>query len=337
MLFYYHAKELILLFLAKVAGIPSPRHLSLLAMKTCARASVQIGTFFAMLLPWLLASWATPCKAQDLAEIRERGVLRHLGVPYSRFVTGSGEGLDVEIVQLFAKRIGVRYEYVPVAWNNIVQDLIGQDIEYKPTPRAIGNRPIRGDIIASGLTILPNRKFFIDYSMPTFPSAIWLLARADSRITPIKPSGKISEDIKATKAKLTQGSTFVGYDSCLDPRLHGIEGKGYRLKRFSTSASLNDIVPAMLKKESDMTLLDVPDIIVSMEKWQGQIKVIGPISEEQRMAAGIRKTSPVLRQEFDDFLDTLKMDGTYMKLVRKYYPAAPRYLPEFFRDPSIKH
>ena len=50
--------------------------------------------------------------AQDLAEIRERGVLRHLGVPYARFITGNGDGLDVEIIQLFARHIGVRYEFV---------------------------------------------------------------------------------------------------------------------------------------------------------------------------------------------------------------------------------
>ena len=96
------------------------------------------------------------------------------------------------------------------------------------------------------------------------------------------------------------------------------------------------LVPAVLKRESEMTLLDVPDIIVSMEKWPGQIKVIGPISEEQLMGAGFRKTSPELRQAFDGFLAGIKADGTYMKLVRKYYRSAPRYLPNFFRDPSIK-
>ena len=64
----------------------------------------------------MLALCWTPGNAQDLAEIRESGVLRHLGVPYARFVGGSGEGFDAEIVQLFAKHIGVRYEYVPAEW-----------------------------------------------------------------------------------------------------------------------------------------------------------------------------------------------------------------------------
>ena len=60
--------------------------------------------------------------AQDLAEIRERGVLRHLGIPYARFVTGNGDGLDVEIIQLFAQHIGVRYEFVSSEWNRLFSD-----------------------------------------------------------------------------------------------------------------------------------------------------------------------------------------------------------------------
>ncbi len=285
----------------------------------------------------LAATWPLSGWAQDLAEIRERGAIRHLGVPYARFVTGNGDGFDVEIVQMFAQHLGVRYEYVLSSWNNVIQDLVGQDIVHKPTLRVQGKHPIRGDIIANGLTILPNREQIIDYSTPTFPSAVWLLARSDSSVKPIAPTGSVAQDIKATKAKLKEANTLVMDDSCLDPKLHELEGKGYRLQRFASNASVNDIVPAVLKKESEMTLLDVPDIIVSMEKWPGQIKVIGPISEGQLMAAGFRKTSPELREAFNEFLAGLKKDGTYMKLVQKYYRAAPRYLPDFFRDPSIKH
>ena len=274
--------------------------------------------------------------AQDLAEVRARGVLRHLGVPYARFVTGSGEGLDVEIMQLFARHLGVRYEYVATEWTDVIQDLIGFDIDYQPGAHATTRRPIRGDVIGNGLTILPARKKLIDYSVPTFPSAVWLLARADLPINPIVPTGELTRDIQLTKEKLTQGTTFVMDDSCLDPRLYDLEGKGYRLSRFVGSGNLNDIVPAMLKRESDMTLLDVPDVIVAMEKWPGQVKVIGPVSGEQLMGAGFRKSSPALRKAFDDFFAGLQDDGTYAQLVRKYYRAAPRYLPDYFRRLSSR-
>ena len=300
-------------------------------MKSMKRETGQFVVLVRLFLALLLSGWMLPSGAQDLAEVRASGVLRHLGVPYARFVISGSEGFDVEIVQLFAKSIGVRYEYVAADWNNVIQDLIGQDLEYKPTMRATGRRPIRGDIIGNGLTILPSREKVIDYSVPTFPSAVWLLARSDSPVKPIVPSGTLATDIQATKAKLSLGSTYVMDNSCLDPKLYELEGKGFRLERFTKSTNLNDIVPALLKKESEMTLLDVPDIIVSMEKWPSQIKVIGPVSGEQLMGVGFRKTSPALRQAFNDFFIKTQEDGTYMRLIQKYYRSAPRYLPEYFK------
>lgn len=306
------------------------------ALDSIARRPRAFAGWLRVVAACLVMGLVTPASAQDLSEIRERGVLRHLGVPYARFVTGSGEGLDVEIVQLFAKHLGVRYEYVLADWDNVIQDLIGFDVEYLPTPHTTKSRPIRGDIIGNGLTILPARKHLIDYSVPTFPSAVWLLAQAELPVQPIVPTGSLARDIELTKKKLAYGKTFVMDRSCLDPKLYDIEGKGYQLHRFTKSTNLNDIVPAVLKQESDMTLLDVPDVIVAMEKWPGQIKVIGPISEEQLMGAGFRKTSPDLRQAFDEFFRDLQRDGTYMSLVRKYYRAAPRYLPEYFRTISSR-
>jgi len=181
---------------------------------------------------WLALALAllTHCAfADDLQEIRERGVLRHLGVPYANFVTGSGDGMDVEIVQLFARHLGVRYEFVPSTWGDVIGDLTGKEVRFKPTYREVGTRPVRGDIIANGLTILPPRKKIIDYSDPTFPSAVWLLARPEAGVRPIKPSGNREQDIKTTKAMLKLGTTFVMDNSCLDPTLYDLEGKGYKL------------------------------------------------------------------------------------------------------------
>ena len=44
--------------------------------------------------------------ARDLKEIKQDGVLRHLGVPYANFVDGADNGLDVELMRLFAKELG---------------------------------------------------------------------------------------------------------------------------------------------------------------------------------------------------------------------------------------
>ncbi len=62
----------------------------------------------------------------DLDAIRARGVLRHLGIRYASFVTGGGDGLDVELVRRFAQKLGVRYEYVETDWPAALPDLVGR-------------------------------------------------------------------------------------------------------------------------------------------------------------------------------------------------------------------
>ena len=266
----------------------------------------------------------------DLPEINKRGVLRHLGVPYANFVTGSGDGLDVELVTLFAQHLGVKYEYVKTSWKDVIGDLSGK--KFKPRGddiEILGNVPVKGDIIANGLTILPWRKKIVDYSNPTFPTQVWLIARADSLLKPIEPCGSIEKDISAVKAQI-KGHTVMGVaKTCLDPSLYGLKETGARVRLFDRN--LNQLAPAIINRDAETTLLDVPDALIALEKWPGKIKVIGPVSEKQEMGCGFSKASPLLRDAFNRFLEQCKKDGTYLRLVKKYYPAVFRYYPEFFK------
>ncbi len=100
--------------------------------------------------PWNMAG------AQDLADVKARGVLRHLGVPYANFVTGSGDGMDVEIMQLFASYLGVKYEYVRTDWDDCIGDLTGKKVRPKAGGvEVLAEVPVRGDVIANGMTVLP--------------------------------------------------------------------------------------------------------------------------------------------------------------------------------------
>lgn len=277
--------------------------------------------------------FASAVQAQDLADVKASGVLRHLGVPYAHFVTGNEKdpGLDVEVMRLFAQHLGVKYEYVKTDWKNVLGDLTGQVLESRPEGlTAVGSKEVKGDVIANGLTVLPPRQKIVDYSNPTFPSAVWLVAASKSKVKPIKASGDMEKDIAATKQQMNKAPTLVMEATCLDPKLYDLKDKGYQLNYYTRSTNLNEMIPAVLNKDAEMTLLDVPDILVALSKWPGKFKVIGPISNEQRMGAAFRKDSPELRAAFNAFFAQIKQDGTYNKLVRKYYPLAPRYFPEFF-------
>jgi len=287
--------------------------------------------FCHMLATFAVCIAMTPAIADDLKEIQARGEIRHIGIRYANFVTGAGDGFDVELVQGFARHIGVKYTLVYSDFYNVIRDLLGKDVVRNGEKVSlVGDYPVKGDIIATGFTILPWREKVLLYSVPVFPSQVLLVARADSKISPLKGSANIASDIAETKKILGRKSLLVMEKTCLDPANYGLMEKGIDLRAYSKSSNLNEMVPALLNGDADFTLLDVPDVILDLQKWAGQIKVIGPISEEQDLAAAFSKSSPELRDAFDDYLKTIRANGTYQKLVRKYYLGIESYFPAYF-------
>lgn len=277
----------------------------------------------------LALALASPAPAQDLAEVQQAGVLRHLAIPYAHFVTGPTTGMDVELVAAFAAELGVRYEHVPTGWATVFGELTGTQV--KPAgavAERLGPTPVRGDLIANGLTVLPWRASVVDFSRPTFPNQVWLVARADSTLVPITPGKDIASDIAAVK-QLIKGRSLLGKaNTCLDPALYDLAGLTDRILLFP--GSLNDLAPALIQGEAELTLLDVPDALVALQKWPGKIKILGPVSERQDMAVAFRKDAPQLRARFDRMLERMRADGSFLALARRHYPFVLTYYPDFF-------
>lgn len=283
----------------------------------------------AMVLALLLC--ATSARSADLDEVRARGVLRHLGVNYANFVRGDGAGFDVELVQGFASAIGVRYELVYSDFYNVISDLLGKEIRRDGSRVLLeGSHPVRGDMISSGFTVLPWREQVVLFSAPVFPSQVLLLTKHNATHQPVSKASVLSDEIAATRNILGKRSLLVMERTCLDPANYGLLGAGIDLRRYTASTNLDEMVPALLRGDAEFTLLDVPDVVVEMQRWPGRIKVIGPISEHQDLAAAFPHTSPKLRDAFNAYLRKIRTDGSYDRLVDKYFPGIRRYFPEFF-------
>jgi ABC-type amino acid transport substrate-binding protein len=271
--------------------------------------------------------------ADSLAALQERGVLRHLGVPYANFVSGVGEdmkldGMDVELMRGFAGWLGVEYEYVQTDWASAIGDLTGNEIKTSGDEvEVVGTAPIRGDVIANGMTIIPWRQQVVAFAEPTFPTQVWLMSRADSPVSPIKPTSSLAEDIVQTKSVLGGKALLGKLNTCLDPSLYDIEQTGAEISLFN--GALNELAPAVVNNESEFTLLDVPDALVALEKWSGEIKVIGPVSEEQFMAPAFRRGDTELLSAFNRYLAELKASGAFDDLTLRYYPLVVDYFPDF--------
>lgn len=265
----------------------------------------------------------------DLDQIKTNGRLRHLGVPYANFVTGADDGFSIELIQKFAEYIGVDYVYVKSSWSNVIPRLVGKNFEVQGNEVRIKNKTeIKGDVIANGLTILKWRKQLLMYSEPIFPTQVWLIAKIETDIKPIQPSSNIEEDITMVRQRL-QGHTILGKPgTCLAPELYKLKEFGAIPKYFR--GTLNQLAPAILNNEAEATVLDVPDALIALQKWGGKIKIIGPISPQQDMGVGFRKSSPKLLRAFNNFLKQIKENNEYLNLVKKYYPNVFSYFPKFF-------
>lgn len=284
----------------------------------------------ALALFWCSA-WAAT--ADDLQDVLSRGELRHLGVPYANFVTGSGDGLDMELMQRFAKHLGVRYRFVETSWADAIGDLTGKQVKRtKGSTEVVGEVPVRGDVIANGMTVLDWRKEVVAFGATTFPTQVWLVARANSSIRPIRLGNTLADDIDKTLGLVSNQTVLGKTETCLDPRLYDIDGHGGRGRAFQ--GSLNELVPAVINGEADLTLLDVPSALIELEKWPGQIKVIGPISKVQDMAPAFRPDSVALKNAFDRFFAELEGSGAWAEMARHYYPFVDSYFPDFLQESS---
>lgn len=282
--------------------------------------------------------------ARDLDEIKAAGVLRHIGIPYANFVKLIPDansyvvtGLDVDLVRGFADYLGVDYQFVKAEPENAAGLLTGQNFQVVDNEIIYLDKvDIQGDLMADGITILEYRKKIYDFSDGYFPSGVWLFARSDSVMQPIQPSGSLTKDIAQVKSQL-KGRDVLGHQqTCLDPHLYSLELTGANIVLSDNPDEFELMLLKVLNQEVESTLLDVVDGLAALEKWAGKIKVIGPISEKQRMAAAFRKNSPELRKAFNAYLQAIRLDGRYHQIVKKYYPEVFNFYPDFFTTSEQK-
>lgn len=287
----------------------------------------------AMWCCWLLVVALSASRAATLADIRSRGELRHIGLPYARFVTGSGDGLEVDLIKAFAHHLGVRYTFVATSRQDLLSDLVGRPADGAAAGTEPPQEP-RGDLAAAGLTITPERQAVIAFSTPVFPTEVWLLTRGDSPLQPIAPSGTTAADIEAVLTQI-HGLRILGIpNSTLWPEAVGLAPP--RVVPVTFMGNLNDMVPALIRGDADATLIDLAIAGGILQRYAGRVKVIGPVSAPQGIGVAFAPASSELRLAFDAFFRRCRETGAYVTMVRTYYPGVLMMRPAFFVSPPTR-
>lgn len=156
--------------------------------------------------------------AEDVAAIKKRGVLRvgvknvTKGFGYQDPATGKFSGLEVDLGEALAKKLGVDVEYTPVTAATRTALLDSGDI----------------DMVAATFTITPERKKSWDFTTPYYTDHVGVLVEKASNI-------KNLADLKGKVVGVASGSTSAKalVKAMIDAKI--IDGEGFDPKTFDAS------------------------------------------------------------------------------------------------------
>jgi ABC-type amino acid transport substrate-binding protein len=248
-----------------------------------------------------LAALAARLPATDLAEVRQRGVLRVLAVVVEDepefFATdpGSPPGFDHEVVEGFARLHHLRVEVVEVAgWDRLIPDLLADE----------------GDVIAGRFTATESRRKQIAFTVEVFPTRNVVVTRKPHRVV-------------RTLAELRQEKIGVVTGTSMRELL---EAAGVPRSAVDDTLPSGSVPAALREGRITCTVDEVAGAVVAQGRDPAlQIGMfLGPPAS---YAFGVRKADRALLAALDEYLENLRRSPTWNRLVVKYFgDAAPEVL-----------
>lgn len=219
-------------------------------------------------------------------------------LPYAPFQFGrNGKivGFDVSLIDLVAKKLGVKQQIVDTAFETIKT---GADLNAG-----------KCDVAAAGMTITDQRKQNLDFTTPYFNATQALLARKGVKASTI-------EDVVAHKLKLGSQSSTTGEDFA---HSHGADPKSFE----SSDAELNGLRTGQV----DVIVQDYPVV----QNWlkdpdtAAKFEIVGNLNTGEQYGFAVKKGgNPKLLAMINQVIADAKADGTYRKLYEQWIGPMPK-------------
>ena len=176
--------------------------------------------------------------AATVQEIKDRGVLRvaaeNEGLePFNFIQDGASVGLEVDLAQMVADKLGVKVEFVRIPWDNGIT--LCWDPAY-PWDKF--------DLAASSITIKESRAEVCDFSEWYVTTGQMIMVRADSGY-------KSAADLKGKKILCTAGST--GEEAAR---------ANFPAENVAPMPGFEDVAAAMESQTADAAVSDGPQVLV---------------------------------------------------------------------------
>lgn len=242
-------------------------------------------------------------KVSLLEKIKKRGYIAVALEPgYMPFEmkTKSGEliGFDVEMMQLFAKKLGVKVKFVPTAWDGIIPALMTKDKDTDPI-----------DLIASGMTVTEERAKKVNFSEPYFKTgqAFFVSKKSTKKIASYKDLDQKGLII-ATKLGVTAEQACKKLFTKATIKLFKTEG-----------AAATEV----MNGRADVMVYDQPYIASFVKKNGEFVKAFLTPFTDEPLAMAFRKGDKDLLAAANAFIKEFKATEKYKELYKKYFVDMP--------------
>ncbi|WP_285727699.1 ABC transporter substrate-binding protein [Psychromicrobium xiongbiense] len=223
-------------------------------------------------------------------------VCTHL--PYAPFQSnndkGETVGFDVDLMDLVAKKLGVKQAIVDTPFEGIKS---GQDLSAR-----------KCDIAAAGMTITDARKQVITFSAPYFDATQALLVAPGSTLNSLA-------DLKGKKLGAQSATTGLDY-----AKAHASDC-GCTIVEYQDLASETQ---ALTSGQIDAAINDLPVWTEAIKENPGKAKVSAQFNTGEQYGFGMQLGNTALKKVVDDVIAGAKADGAYDTLYKKWIGDVPK-------------
>jgi membrane-bound lytic murein transglycosylase F len=249
-----------------------------------------------------------PERHADFKAIKERGKLVVLAEnsANSYFIyRGAKMGVEYEILKYFAKENGLELEVIVVKDLDEINQMLNDGV---------------GDIIACNYTITKDRLKEIDFSIPIMRTAQVLIQRKPDDFRTRKKKDWM-QDLVRDPEQLIGKKIHVWKNSSYYNRLKNLQeelGDTIYIQAIGGEVIPEELIRLVAEGFIDYTVTD-QNVAWIHQRYYDNIDASLALSVNQRIAFGLRKTSPVLKEKLDNWLKDFMKTTTFSYIKHKYF------------------
>jgi len=199
---------------------------------------------------------------------------------------GKRTGFDIELIEALATAMGRKVEWIDIDFKGLIPALISK----------------RADLAMSAIYITDDRKKVVDFSDPYFAGGLVVLAPRAGAIKSLK-------DLDSKRVAVQVGTKSVGFLKDNYPKVERVE-----VEKNQEMFNLVEIGRA------DAAVTGKPAAKVFAQA-KPALHVLAEQLTVEEYGIAVRKEAPEIRDAVNAALKKIKADGTYDKLVQKWFEA----------------